>query len=207
MRHTQARPSQETTLAANIPEMRLALIHRVIVPYAEDPKEYAIMVTSRRSIFIRQEKTRSSFVLRGEMRYGTALVTDVAPKTLEDYEKTTLESLASDSGNLTIPHSSVLSLILKKEVPKFRLRDTFIWLTMRRQGEIFQVYYLEITYQKDQNEQRKLQMYMVPLGAYVKPRRQTQTRETILREYALEGMQSYLQVLPAGIVSSQPLST
>jgi len=78
---------------------------------------------------------------------------------------------------------------------------------MRRQGEIFQVYYLEITYQKDQNEQRKLQMYMVPLGAYVKPRRQTQTRETILREYALEGMQSYLQVLPAGIVSSQPLST
>ncbi len=188
-------------------EKRVAIIHRIIIPDEDFPKEYAVVVTDRRSVLIRQKKTRSSFVLRGEMRYGTALVTDVAPKTLEDYEKTTLESLASDSGNLTIPHSSVLSLILKKEVPKFRLRDTFIWLTMRRQGEIFQVYYLEITYQKDQNEQRKLQMYMVPLGAYVKPRRQTQTRETILREYALEGMQSYLQVLPAGIVSSQPLST
>ncbi len=188
-------------------EKRVAIIHRIIIPDEDFPKEYAVVVTDRRSVLIRQKKTRSSFVLRGEMRYGTALVTDVAPKTLEDYEKTTLESLASDSGNLTIPHSSVLSLILKKEVPKFRLRDTFIWLTMRRQGEIFQVYYLEITYQKDQNEQRKLQMYMVPLGAYVKPRRQTQTRETILREYALEGMQSYLQVLPAGIVSSQPLFT
>jgi len=67
-----------------IPERRLALIHRVIVPNKEYPKEYAILVTDRRSIFIRQKKTRSSFVLRGEMRYGTALVTDVIPKTLED---------------------------------------------------------------------------------------------------------------------------
>jgi len=136
------------------------------------------------------------------MRYGTALVTDVVPKTLEDYEKTTLESLASDSENLTIPHTSVLSLVLKKDFPKSRLRDTFIWLTMRRQGEIFQVYYLEMTYLKNQNEQRRVQMYMVPLGAYLKPRRQTKTRETILREYALESIQSYQQVLPAGIVTS-----
>ena len=66
------------------PERRLALIHRVIVPNKEYPKECAILVTDRRSIFIRQKKTRSSFVLRGEMRYGTALVTDVIPKTLED---------------------------------------------------------------------------------------------------------------------------
>src|SRR6266571_7416054 len=184
------------------PERKVGLVDRVIVADKDYPKEYAILVTDRRSIFIRQKKTRSSFVLRGEMRYGTALVTDVVPKTLEDYEKTTLESLASDSENLTIPHSSLLSIVLKKEVPKFRLRDTFIWLTMRRQGEIFQVYYLDITYLKYQNEQRKVQMYMVPLGAYFKPRRLTQTRETILREYALEGIRSYQQVLPAGIVSS-----
>src|SRR5437867_12464309 len=89
-------------------EKRVALIHRVMIPDEDFPKEYAILVTNRRSIFIRQKKTRSAFVLRGEMRYGTALVTDVVPKTLDDYEKTTLESLASDSENLTIPHSSVL---------------------------------------------------------------------------------------------------
>ncbi len=183
-------------------EKRIAIIHRVIIPDEDSPKEYAVLVTDKRSVLIRQKKTRSNFVLRGEMRYGTALITDAVPKALEDYEKTTLESLAYDPENLTIPHGSVLSLILKKEVPKFRLRDAFIWLTMRRQGEIFQVYYLEITYLKYQNEQRKVQMYMVPLGAYFKPRRLTQTRETILREYALEGIWSYQQVLPAGIVSS-----
>jgi len=73
------------------PERRLALIHRVIVPDVECPKEYAILVTDRRSIFIRLEKTRRSLVLRGEMRYGTALVTDVMPKSLEDYEQSSLE--------------------------------------------------------------------------------------------------------------------
>src|SRR5881397_4034249 len=184
------------------PEKRVAIIHRVIIPDEDFPKEYAVLVTDRRSVLIRQRKNRSSFVLRGEMRYGTALVTDVVPKSLEDYENTTIESLGSDSENLTIPHSSLLSVVLKKEVPKFRLRDTFIWLTMRRQGEIFQVYYLDITYLKNQNEQRKVQMYMVPLGTYFKRRRLAQTRETILREYALEGIRSYQQVLPAGIVSS-----
>ena len=183
-------------------ERRVAIIHRVIIPDEDSPKEYAVLVTDRRSVLIRQKKTRSSFVLRGEMRYGTALVTDVVPKSLEDYEKTSLEYLVSDSENITIPHRSVISLVLKKDVPKFRLRDTFIWLTMRRQGEIFQVYYLEITYLKSKNEQHKVQMYMVPLGAYLKPRRRTQTREIILREYALEGIQSYRQVLPAGMVSS-----
>jgi len=62
------------------PEKRLALIHRVITPDKEYPKEYAILVTDTRSIFIHQRKTRSSFVLRGEIRFGTALVTDVNPK-------------------------------------------------------------------------------------------------------------------------------
>src|SRR2546422_8606402 len=84
-------------------ERRMAVVHRVIVPDKDYPKESAILVTDRRSIFIRQDKTRSSFVLRGEMRYGTALVTDVQPMTLEDYEQTSLESLAADASNIAIP--------------------------------------------------------------------------------------------------------
>jgi len=65
----------ETGGSHTAPERKLALVHRVIMPDKDYPKEYAILVTDRRSIFIRQEKTRSSFVLRGEMRYGTAMVT------------------------------------------------------------------------------------------------------------------------------------
>src|SRR3989475_12461123 len=113
------------------PKRKLALVHRVIVPDKDYPKEYSILVTDRRSIFIRQKKTRSSFVLRGEMRYGTALVTDVQPKTLEDYGNIGPESLAADASNIAVPHDAVISLVVTNGEPKFRLQDLFIWLTMR----------------------------------------------------------------------------
>src|SRR5438309_5823517 len=114
-----------------VPEIRLALIHRVIVPDEEYPKEYSILVTDQRSIFIRQEKTRSSFVLRQEMRIGTALVTDVIPKSLEDYQETSLQTLTADSRNLTVPHDAVTSLAMKADEFEHRKRDFFVRMVMK----------------------------------------------------------------------------
>ena len=185
-----------------VPERKLALVHRVIMPDKDYPKEYALLVTDRQSIFIRQEKTRSSFVLRGEMRYGTAMVTDVQPKTLEDYEHTSLVSLAADASNIAVPHDAVVSLVMTKGEPNFRLRDLFIWLTMRRQGHKFHVYDFEMNYRDNANLETRIRFYMVPLGVYFKPRRQNQTRETILREYALDALQIFQKVLPDRITSS-----
>jgi frataxin-like iron-binding protein CyaY len=183
-------------------EKRIALIHRVIVPDKEYPKEYAVLVTDSRSIFIRLEKTRSSYWLRGEMKFGTALVTDVIPKTLEDYEQISIEALTSNNANFTVPHENATSLILRKEEPEFRAREFFVWLTMRRQGHRFQVYNFEINYRQNSNTETPIKFYMVPLGAYFKPRRQTQTREAILREYAMDAFGIFQNVLPAKIVSS-----
>src|SRR5437667_4496913 len=180
----------------------MSVIHRVIVPAKNYPKEYALLVTDRRSIFIRQKKTRSSFVLRGEMRYGTALVTDVQPKTLEDYENASLESLATEVSNIAIPHDAVISLLMTKGEPNFRLQDLFIWLTMRRQGHKFHVYDFELNYRDSASQETKVRFYMVPLGVYFKPRRQTQTRETILREYAMDALQIFQKVLPNKIIPS-----
>jgi hypothetical protein len=161
-----------------------------------------ILVTDRRSIFIRQEKTRSSFVLRGEMRYGTAMVTDVQPKTLGDYENTSLDSLAADASNISVPHDAVISLVMTKGQPKFRLQDLFIWLRMRRQGHKFHVYDFEINYRDSANQETKIRFYMVPLGVYFKPRRQTETREVILRDYAMDALQIFREILPARVISS-----
>jgi len=185
-----------------IQEKRLALIHRVIVPDEEYPKEYAVMVTDSQSIFIRQKKTRGNFWLRREMSYGTALVTDVVPKALKDYEQTSLESLTADSANLTVPHEAVISLAMKKEEQKPRAYDFFVRLTMRMQREEFQVYDFEMNYRQSPNPETKIKFYMVPLGAYFKPRRQTQTRETILREYATDAFEIFQKVFPAKITSS-----
>src|SRR5437660_11957066 len=134
-------------------ERKVALVQRVIMPDKVYPKEYALRVTDRRSIFILQRKTRRSFVLRGEMRYGTALVTDVQPKTLEDYENASLESLAVDASNIAVPHDAVISLLMTKGEPNFRLEDLFIWLTMRRQGHKFHVYDFEMDYSDSANEE------------------------------------------------------
>ncbi len=183
-------------------EKRLALVHRVIVPSKDYPKEYAILVTDTRSIFIPQEKTRSSFVLRGEMRFGTALVTDTRPNTLEDYGQRSLESLATDTRNITIPHEAVISLALKTEEQKFRKRDFFVWLTMKRQGHRFQVYDFEMTYHNGPNSEAIIKFYMVPLGMYFKPQRQTETRQAILKDYAMDALDTFQEVLPARIISS-----
>ena len=186
----------------SVPERRLALIHRVIVPNDEYPKEYAVLVTDHRSIFIRQKKTRSSFWLRREMSYGTALITDVVPKTMEDHEQTSLESIVAEGSNLVVPHEAVISLALRKEVQTPRRYDFFVRLTMRMQKEEFQVYDFEMNYWQSPNSKTLIKFYMVPLGAYFKPRRQTQTRETILREYATDALGILQKVLSAKIVSS-----
>jgi hypothetical protein len=183
-------------------EKRLALIHRVLVPDKDYPKEYAILVTDTRSIFIRQERTRSGFVLRGEIRFGTALVTDTKPRTLEDYEQRSLESLESDTRNITIPHEAVILLALKTEEQRFRKRDFFVWLTMKRQGHKFQVYDFEMTYHNSPNSETMIKFYMVPLGIYFKPRRQIETRQAILKDYAIDALDTFRKVLPARIISS-----
>ena len=192
----------EKQVIGSAPEKRIGLIHRVIIPDEKYPKEYAILVTDRRSIFIRQRKTRGNFWLRREMSYGTALITDVVPKTLEDYEQTTLESLVTDSSNLVVPHEAVISLAMKKEVQKPRRYDFFVRRTMKMQKEEFQVYDFEMNYRLSPSSETMIKFYMVPLGAYFKPRRQTQTRETILREYATDALENFRKVLPTKIVDS-----
>ena len=188
-------------MTSTVPERRLALIHRVIVPDQEHPKEYAILVTDRRSIFIRQKKTRGNFWLRREISYGTALITDLIPKTLEDYQQTSVESLTADSTNIMVHHEAVISLAVKKEEQKPRKYDFFVRLTMRMRREEFQVYDFEMNYRESPNSETMIKFYMVPLGAYFKPRRQTQTRETILREYATDALEIFQKVLPAKIVA------
>lgn len=72
---------------------------------------------------------------------------------------------------------------------------------MKRQKEIFQVYNFDITYQQE-SQPAMIRFYAVPLGAYFKPRRQTQTRETILREYADDVLDIYRGVLPENVALS-----
>ena len=57
-------------------------------------------------------------------------------------------------------------------------------------------YDFEMKYRLGPHQDATLKFYMVPLGAYFKPRRQTQSRETILREYAADALEIFQKVLP-----------
>jgi hypothetical protein len=174
-------------------EKRLHLIHRVLVPDKECPKEYALLVTDRRTIFLRQEKTRKSFWLRGEMKWGTALVTDVMPKTLEDYGNSTLEALVENKENLEVPHDSVTELQLKRGDPSHGQTE-FFWLSLRQKQ--VPVFDFTMKFRDSNHGGREISFYMVPLGMYFKPRRLVKTRETILREYAMDALRLFQEVLP-----------
>ncbi|MDA4123686.1 MAG: hypothetical protein OK456_10955, partial [Thaumarchaeota archaeon] len=75
----------------------------------------------------------------------------------------------------------------------------FVWLTMRRQGETFQVYNFRMDWRTSSGREARITFYAVPLGMYFKPRRQFNSRETILREYALDMLETFQNVLPEGI--------
>ena len=76
---------------------------------------------------------------------------------------------------------------------------------MERQKEIFQVYNFEMSYHKTSIEEDKIKFYAVPLGVYFKPKRQTQTRESILREYAEGILDAFRQVLVPESITSHSL--
>src|SRR2546427_9019832 len=126
-----------------------------------------------------------------------------SPKSLEDYEQTSLESLTADPANLTIPHNTVTSLEMRKGDRKLHWYDFMMWLQMRKTGHKFQVYEFVLNYKDSANLDVGINFYMVPLGAYFKPRRETQSRDTILREYAIDALETFQKVLPARILSPQ----
>jgi hypothetical protein len=73
---------------------------------------------------------------------------------------------------------------------------------MKRQGHKFQVYDFEMEYHNSPNSETMIKFYMVPLGMYFKPKRQTETRQAILKEYAVEALDTFQKVLPVRVLSS-----
>ncbi|TLY03248.1 MAG: hypothetical protein E6K95_04150 [Thaumarchaeota archaeon] len=63
------------------------------------------------------------------------------------------------------------------------------------------MYDFEMNYRQSPDGETGIRFYMVPLGAYFKPRRQTKSRETILREYAMDALEIFQMVFPGRIAS------
>lgn len=167
----------------SVQENRLGLVHRVLAGRGS-LKEYAILVTDRRSVFVIQRQSRNGFMLRTEIVSGTPGNTTLRPKTLEDYSGIAIGSLESEPQNLSIIHDSVKKLIIGI-------------------GGFFPVYHFHLNYTVDGRGEGQV-FYAVPLATYETVSAQ-RPREVILRDYAESIFRLYRQVLPAGIIDDAGL--
>lgn len=164
-------------------ENRLGLVHRVLAAH-RGLKEYAILVTDKRSIFIQQPQSRNSFMLRTEIVSGSSGRTTLQPKKLGDYSKWAIGSLESEPQNFSFAHTSVTKLIVGI-------------------GGFFPVYHFNFTYRGDERTESQV-FYAVPLETYESADGQ-QPRDVVLREYAESIFALYQRVLPTSIIEDAGL--
>lgn len=96
-------------------ERRVGLIPRVMMSGALGPKEYGVLVTDQRTIFVLER--RSSAVVGGAIGGAIGAIIADALTSQErtfDYENEDLERLVSDENNVAVPHAQVRRIRLKK---------------------------------------------------------------------------------------------
>ena len=164
-------------------ENRLGLVHRVLAA-RRGLREYAILVTDKRSVFIQLPQSRNSFMLRTEIVSGSSGRTTVQPRKLEDYSKWAIGSLESEPQNFSILHASVTKLTVGI-------------------GGFFPVYHFNLAYRSDERAEDTV-FYAVPLETY-EPADGRRSREIVLREYAEGIFGLYRRVLPASIIEDAGL--
>src|SRR5438046_7407884 len=134
-------------------ERKVGLIPRVFVQGKWAPKEYALLVTDKRSILVMEKESKAGIggALGGA---AGALIAGAAAKSRSfDYGQADPQSLASDSKNLTISHESLQGIRMKKRF-------------------IGPVYWLELLYQTDQGKGKTLKAQLIPPGVHLQQRKQ-----------------------------------
>lgn len=164
-------------------ESRFGLVHRVLTAH-RGLREYAILITERRSVFILQKQSRNVFLLRTEIVSGAWGKTVLQPKTLEDYSTAAIGSLESEPENFSIMHDSVTKLIIGI-------------------GGFFPVYHFSLSYAVDGRHESQV-IYAVPLATYETVRVQ-RPREVVLHDYAESIFKLYRQVLTADRIDDADL--
>jgi hypothetical protein len=116
----------------SVPERRLGLVHRVIAAH-RGMNEYCILITDRRSVFVKQPRSQGRLALRAEILSGSPPRTTVPPKALEDFSRAAIGSLESDEENVSVLHERVTKLTVGV-------------------GGLFPVYHFDLEYSSDERK-------------------------------------------------------
>ena len=157
-------------------ERKVGLIPRLFVQGKWGPKEYALLVTDKRSILMLEKESKAGIggALGGA---AGALIAGAAKSRSFDYGQADPQSLAMDGKNLTISHESLQGIRMKKRF-------------------IGPVYWLEFLYQTGEGKGKKVKGQLIPPGVHLKQRKQEGTgRKQIYYDYAKKVQDVYQNAL------------
>ncbi len=157
-------------------ERRIGLAPRLLAQGAMGIKEYALLVTDKRSIFVVELASKAGLGASLGGVIGAVIASSLESKTSYDYENVDTDVLAGMKGNVAIPHDAI-------ERMKFKSGAFSNSLSVR--------------YRTPEGKSKKLYMNVVPPESYVKSKKIAGVkRKEVLRQYLSEVQNLYQRALP-----------
>ena len=160
-------------------EKKVGLIPRIIVPGGLGPKEYAVLITDKRSIFILEVSSKAGVagVLGGAI--GAAVAQAATTKRTFDYEQSDPDVLATDPKNFVVPHESLERIELKKAM-------------------LGPVYRLNLEYRVQDGKGKRVKSQLVPPSQLIRQKKQEGVgRGVLYLDYAKKVQELYQRALPS----------
>ncbi len=157
-------------------ETKVALVPRVIVGGAMGPKEYGVLLTNQRTIFVLETASKAGIGAALGGAIGAAIAQAATTRRYVDYESANPDALASDSKNIVVPHTALARIALRRKFGTYRLR---------------------LEYATPQGKRKKILAMVVPPTRAVKANKaRGMGRKQTLAEYARTVQQAYQRALP-----------
>jgi len=156
-------------------EKKVALIPRVIMKGAMGPKEYGILLTDQRAIFVLENVNRAA--LLGAI--GDALLSD---KKTVDYQNENIDGLVADEKNVVVSYAGIQKLHMKKGFSSYTMSS---------------MYTLLIDYVDSNSKPRSIKAFLQPSQEQVqKKKAEGIGAKAATEEYARNAKKAFEQALP-----------
>ncbi len=107
-------------------ERKVAVVPHVVVAGALGPREYGILLTDERTIFVLESSSKAGLGAALGGAVGAAVAGGLATRKYVDYEREDPERLAADENNFAVPHRAIQNLQIKKALGSHVLRLEYV---------------------------------------------------------------------------------
>lgn len=168
-------------------ERKVAVIPHVVVTGALGPKEYGVLLTDERAIFVLESASKAGLAAALGGAVGAAVAGGLASRKYVDYEREDPERLATDPDNIVVPHGSIRSLQLKKTLGSHVLR---------------------IEYLRTDGKSKKIAAQLVPNAELIRKAKETGVRpKEATADYVRRVHEALRQALPPAIAAAAEWET